>query len=38
MNEPATSQLEAAWKIWVAQFPQEARRWEGRQPLRAGEK
>ncbi len=32
------AELEAAWKSWVAQFPQEARRWEGRQPLRAGEK
>lgn len=30
--------LEAAWKSWVAQFPKEARRWEGRGPLRADEK
>ncbi len=30
--------LETAWKTWVAQFPREARRWEGRRPQRAGEK
>ncbi len=30
--------LETAWKTWVAQFPREARRWEGRSPQRAGEK
>lgn len=33
-----TAALAAAWQRWLAQFPQEAQRWEGRKPLRADEK